>query len=648
MHRDAQAKARVILLLALTAASAAAPALAQVDPPTQATIAHNRAVKAQAPFADRRDFAFADRGYMGTLADPVIRGANGRVVKDLNALDFLKGETPDTVNPSLWRQSQLTARHGLYRVTDNIYQVRGFDAANITFVRGKTGWIVIDTLSEVEPAKAAYDLISTKVGRRPVTGIIYTHVHSDHTGGGGAFTDALVPGAPILAPAGFSKPNEGTGSVLPQAGRRLAYQFGMGLDQSPTGLVGLGVSTTLAGGGTRMLLPPTREIEKDGEEVVIDGVRLRFQLTPNTESTAEMNIAFPDWKVLHMAENANNTQHHILTPRGAVIRDVKAWADGLTKALVQNPDAEVLITAHGWPRFGAKEVADFLGKQRDLYAYLHDQTIRYMNKGMTGEEIAAALQLSPALEKEWYDRPYYGSFSFNTRAVYQYFWGWYDGNPVNLAPLSPVDEARRYVAALGGAERVRTLAQSAYDAGDFAWGAELLNRAVFADARDTAARTLLARCYEQLAWQSENAVWRNAYLAGARELRGGLAASPPARDAGVAQLPPSQIFDVLATRLDPEKAGNGSVRISFVFSDAGDERQTVTVANGVLVHYATRPPGADDAEIRLTRAALSSSLVPGQPYATPQGATLTGDVSAVARLFSWIEAPPRPFPIVSR
>jgi len=624
-------------------------ALAQTDAPSPQTLAHNRAAREAAPFNDTRDLDFAARGFIGTRTDPLIRAADGRVVWDLNAYDFLKGEAPASVNPSLWRHSQLVARHGLFKVTDRIYQVRGFDIANITFVRGDTGWIVIDTLTNVETAKAAYDLVSEKLGQLPVTAIIYTHSHTDHFGGAAALQPVLAKNAPIIAPKGFLAAAVSENVIAgPAMIRRAAYQFGFPLDKSATGTVGSAIGAAIPG-GTQGLLPPTQDIDTDGTEQVIDGVRLRFQLTPGTEAPAEMNIAFPDWKVIDLAENANPTLHNILTPRGAVIRDARSWANGLSEALAQSEGYEVLITSHGWPRFGASEVSDFIAKHRDLYAFLHDQTVRLMNQGLTGEEIAARIKLPKALEKEWYNRSYYGSLSFNARAVYQYYMGWYDANPVHLAAQTHEDRARKYVEALGGNTRVRELAQKAYDKGDYAWAAELLDQAVFADTRDKAARDLLARSYDQLAWQSENAVWRNIYRTGATELRDGVK-SPSANAGGglVAALPTASLFDVLAVRLDPDKAGEASLRLGFVFPDR-NEQITVTVANGVLTH---RPGLASklDATLTVKRSDLIAALLGGQPLAAKVmsgEAQISGNGGAFLKLVNWLDKPDPAFAIVT-
>lgn len=621
----------------------------RTDSPSTATRAHNATVAGQVPFDDVRDFDFARRGFLATRADPLIRGADGHVVWDLSALDFVHGGVPATVNPSLWRHAQLLAIHGLFQVTDRIFQVRGFDISNITFVRGDRGWVVVDTLTTNETARAAYDLISERFGRLPITGIVYTHSHADHFGG----TAGLIASGtdiPIVAPRGFLDAAVSENVLAgPAMSRRAAYQFGMPLDRDSSGSLGSGIGMGIPQ-GTQSLIPPNRTINATGEEVVIDGVRIRFQLTLGTEAPAEMNLAFPDWKVLDLAENANPSQHNILTPRGAAIRSAKAWADGLTEALDFFPGYDVLITSHGWPRFGEQEVADYIGRHRDAYAFLHDQTVRLMNQGLTGDEIAARLRLPSALEREWYNRPYYGSLSFNVRAVYQYYMGWYDANPVHLAPLPPEEGGRRYVEALGGDTRVLDLAREAYDRGDYTWSAELLNRLVFADPGNARARDLLARNYDQLAWQSENSVWRNIYRTGATELRDGVPRMPRANGVGVAAaLPVGSLFDVLATRIDPEKAGDQHLRLAFVFPDR-NAQVTVSLDNGVLTHRAGLSERAVDATLTVRYADFLAAFLGGVPLApriAAGEARIDGDAAAFGRLVSILDAPDPAFAIVT-
>ena len=650
-------KTKFVTLSALIAVWAfGAVQAAALDRPSEFTESAQKQVEASSPFSDKRDFDFASRGFIGSRLDPVIRNAAGQPVWDLSAFDFLKGERPSTVNPSLWRQGQLLAKHGLFQVSERIWQVRGFDLANITFVRGDAGWVIIDTLGSTETAKAALDLANERLGARPISAIIYTHSHVDHYGGAGGLVSALDVRSgkvPVIAPKGFLAAAIGENVIAgPAMARRAAYQFGVPLPKSALGQVNSGIGPGLAV-GTSTLIPPTKEIERTGETLTVDGVRMVFQFTPGTEAPAEMNINFPDWRVVDMAENANATQHNILTPRGAVVRDAKVWADQLTEALALFGESDILITSHAWPRFGNATIRDYLGKHRDVYAFLHDQTVRLMNKGLNGDEIAARLKLPAALEKEWFDRPYYGSLSFNARAVYQFYMGWYDGNPAHLAPMPPAETGKRYVAAMGGAARVQSMAQTAYDSGDYAWAAELLNRVVMADASNAPAKQLLAGCYEQLGWQSENALWRNMYLTGARELQGGVAPSTRPSNAQtqtIANLPTASVFDLMAVRLDADKVGAGQLKLVFIFPER-NEKTYVTVENGVLIHQAIAAPGTVDATLTLNRSDFLASVFAGvslEPKISGGQAKVDGDSGAFVKLVSWMDRPVPNFPLVTR
>lgn len=605
------------------------------------------ATPAAAQMADpRTDEDFAGRGFVATRADPVIRAADGTPVWNLAAYDFARdAKAPATVDPSLWRHARLLARHGLFRVADRIWQVRGFDLANLTFVKGDKGWIVIDVGSTAETAAAALALVDQQLGRRPISAVVITHSHSDHFGG----IDGIVAPAdqragkiPILAPQGFFAHSVSENVIAgPAMQRRATYQFGVGLGTGPTASMGSGIGPGLPG-GARALPRPTREIAKDGEEVTIDGVRLRFQLTPGTEAPAEMNVAFPDWKVIDMAENANVTQHNILTPRGAQVRDTRAWVAGLTAAIEANPDAEVMMTSHGWPRFGKAAVRDFLVKHRDAYAYLHDQTVRLMNQGLTGDEIATRIELPPSLAREWYNRPYYGSLSFNARAVYQFYLGWYDGNPVHLQAMAPADAGRRYVAAMGGAAKVMALAQQAVAAKDYGWAAELLDRLVMAGEAGPA-RALLAQCYTSLGYASENSLWRNMYLSAARDLKAGAPApATPGGAAGLAaNLSVDDLFALLAVRLDPAKAGEQRLTLAFDLIDPA-ERRVVTVEHGVLVAGRGIAGEPVDATLSASRADLVGALLgvaPLAPKLADGRARISGDKAAFARLVAMLDPP---------
>lgn len=601
-------------------------------------------------FANRQDFDFAERGFLGTRSDPRILAADGRVVWDLAAYDFLKGPAPTTVNPSLWRQSQLLAKHGLFEVAKGVWQVRGFDVSNATFIAGKTGWIVIDPLTSAEVAKAALDLANEKLGARPVVALIYTHSHADHFGGARgmvAQADVDAGKVQVIAPEGFLE-HAVSENVIAGAAmqRRATYQFGSYLPRGPMGQVSSGIGPGVSA-GTQTLIPPTLSIERTGQTLTVDGVKMEFQLTPGTEAPAEMNLYLPDLRVLCLAENANPSMHNVLTPRGALVRDAKEWASYLGEAgRLYGERSDVLFTSHGWPRFGRVEIADYIDKHRDAYKYLHDQSVRLMNEGLLPNEIANRIKLPEALDREWYNRGYYGTMSFNSRAVYQRYMGWYDANPVHLAPLEPADEARRYVAIMGGAAKVQAAAQAAFDAGDDRWAGELLNRLVTADAGNTAARELLARAYERQAASVESAIWRNMYLSGAQELRGGVRTSP-AQGASldfVRNTPTPMLLDLMAVRVDPDKAKDGDVAVDLIFPDR-KERFRIRIRRSVLTYEADPPAGKVDAVLTMPRAQFLSGALAG---ADLSGRTTSGDRTALARLLSWL-TPPRPgFPIVTR
>ncbi|MFZ5685054.1 MAG: alkyl/aryl-sulfatase [Pseudomonadota bacterium] len=597
-------------------------------------------------FADRQDFDFAERGFVATRADPKITAADGRVVWDLSADAYLKGEAPATVNPSLWRQAQLLSKHGLFKVTEGVWQVRGFDLANATFIAGKTGWIVIDPLTSAETARAALDLANQKLGARPVVALIYTHSHIDHFGGARGMVDPADVEAgrvQVIAPQGFLEHAVSENIIAgPAMARRAVYQFGTLLPRGPEGPVSSGIGQGVSA-GTQTLVAPNVEIVRTGQELVVDGVRLQFQLTPGTEAPAEMNIYLPDLKALSLAENANATMHNLLTPRGALVRDAKVWADYLTESLRLYGDrTDVLFTSHAWPRFGREAIADYVGKHRDAYKYLHDQSVRLMNDGLTGPEIANRIRLPEALDREWYNRGYYGTLSFNSRAVYQRYMGWYDANPANLAPLDPADESARYVAAMGGADRVLARAREALAAGDDRWAVALANRLVLADAANTAAREFLAGVYDKLGAEAESAIWRNMYLTGAQELRAGVRPGrPPTASADMLRATPTpMLLDLMAVRLDPEKSKGQSASVDLVFPDR-KEHFRVAVRNDVLTWEAD-PKGPAEAVVTAPRAQFLAVAFAGARLQLP------GDAAALQRLLGFL-TPPRPdFPIVTR
>ncbi|MEQ3552534.1 alkyl sulfatase dimerization domain-containing protein [Pseudonocardia nematodicida] len=600
---------------------------------------------------DEDDVADARRGFVGTRSPAVVHAADGRVVWDADAwTPLLDGPRPDTVHPSLWRQARLVALHGLYQVTEGIYQVRGFDLSNMTLIEGDRGVVVVDPLISTETAAAALELYRAHRGDRPVTGLIYTHCHVDHFGGArGVLTgDDPAHGVPVVAPAGFVEhavaENVYAGTGM---GRRATYMYGAALPIGPTGQVGAGLGMTTST-GTVTMVPPTVDVVHTGQEEVVDGVRMVFQLTPGTEAPAEMNFLLPTHRALCMAENATHTLHNLLTLRGAVVRDPHLWARYLTEAIALFADrADVEFASHHWPTWGADRIERLLSEQRDLYAYLHDQTLRLINQGCTGIEIAELLTPPPALDAAWHTHGYYGSFSHNVKAVYQRYMGWFDGNPAHLWQHPPEAAGRRYVDAIGGPEKLIAVARRAYDDRDLRWAAELLGHLVFADPGNAEARELQAATFDQLAFGAENATWRNFYLSGAAELRGGSAgtATVTASPDLLAGLGLGELFDSLAVRVDGPRAAAARSAIDWtVTGPAGEQRYWTRLRNGVLVHGPGTGRDVPDARIRISRADLLA-LVGGAPRA--DGPVIDGDAGALDTLRGALDEPDPEFAIVT-
>lgn len=606
------------------------------------------------PFDDTRDFADADRGFIGALEECVITADDGRVVWNNDAYAFLDGEAPHTVNPSLWRQSQLVARQGLYEVVEGIYQVRGFDISNITFIEGTEGVIVIDPLVCVETAAAGLALYRKHRGDRRVTGIIYTHSHIDHFGGvkGVTTQDDVDAGlVPVVAPEGFVEhavsENVYAGTAM---ARRAGYMYGAALERSPHGQVGAGLGQTTAT-GTVTLIPPTIDITTTGQEITLDGVRIVFQMAHGAEAPSEMHFYFPDFEAMCLAENATHTMHNLLTLRGALIRDPHAWAAYLTETIdMFGSKAKVAFASHHWPTWGTENIVEYLAVQRDVYAYMHDQTLRLLNQGYVGSEIAEEFALPPALEAAWHARGYYGTVSHNVKAIYQRYMGWYDGNPAHLWQHPPVESAKRYLDAMGGGDAVVVHASTAFDAGDFRWAAELLNHVVFAEPGHDLARTLLADTYEQLGYGSESGIWRCVYLSGAHELREGNFGTPGVAASAdiMGQLTPEHFFDVLAIRINGPKCWDESFTLDVAFTDL-DRTYRLGLRNGVLTYTLAPQAKAADATLRLPHAVMPKLLV-GAP--TPEamaavGASIEGDASVLVRLLSVLDPPNPDFAIVT-
>ena len=582
-----------------------------------AIVAQQRALRDSLRFSDVRDFDDVSRGLVGRRQPNAVTAADGRVVWDNDTYDFIEGDPPDTVNPSLWRQSTLVATDGLFEVVPGLYQVRGMDLSNISFVEGETGVIVIDPLISTETAAAALALYREHRGDRPVTGVIYSHCHVDHFGGVKGVTtqeDVEAGRVPVLAPEGFVEhavsENVYAGTAM---GRRAGYMYGAALPRSPQGALGAGLGQTTST-GTVTLIPPTVEITTTGQEEVVDGVRMVFQMAPNTEAPAEMLFYFPDLNALCAAEDATHNLHNLLTLRGALVRDPHVWSKYLTETVdLFGGEVEVVFASHHWPTWGNEQVLEFLTIQRDLYAYLHDQTLRMLNKGLVGSEIAEQITLPPALENAWSTRGYYGSVSHNVKAIYQRYLGWFDGNPAHLWEHTPVEKAKRYVDLGGGADAVVENGQAAFDAGDYRWAAEVLSHVVFAQPDHAPARELLADTLEQLGYGSENGTWRNFYLSGAYELRNGQFGTPTvtASPDMVAQLSPDMLFDAMAVQVDGPAAWNEKLSIDVVLTDV-DERYRLRLANGALTYSSATQTGDADVTLTTTRRSLPA-LALGTP-----------------------------------
>ncbi|ETT25041.1 alkyl sulfatase [Rhodococcus aetherivorans] len=613
-----------------------------------------QAAAAALPADDGQDSEDVTRGFVGRSEQRRITGADGRVVWDLDAYAFLDGSAPETAHPSLWRQGRLLAEDGLFEVVPGIYQLRGFDLSVMTVVEGEAGVIVIDPLISAETAAAALALYRGYRGDRPVSGMIYTHSHVDHFGGvKGVLDPGLVEAGtvPVVAPAGFLEhavaENLFAGTAM---SRRSGYMYGAALEKGPAGQIGAGLGQT-SSAGTVTLIAPTVDITATGQELTVDGVRMVFQLTPGTEAPAEMNIWFPDRRALCAAENATHTMHNILTLRGAVVRDAHAWGHYLNETIGLWGDAlDIVFASHHWPTWGRERALEFLSVQRDMYLYLHDQTLRMMNQGLVGAEIAERFEMPPALAAAWHTHGYYGSVSHNVKAIYQRYMGWYDGNPANLWAHPPVEAARRYVDAMGGADAALAVARDAFEEGDYRWVLEVCKHLLFTDDTDQAARALQADAMEQLAYGSENGTWRCIYLAGAKELRDGIFGSPVQSSGDFLDaLTVPQLFDSLAVRVDGPRAWDLRLVISWILTDLGITYLT-ELQHGVLNHRTVDAPLPGSTVFTLTRrtliGALTGQLDPATALADGTIA-VTGDPTVAGRLFEVLAPVDPDFAIVT-
>jgi alkyl sulfatase BDS1-like metallo-beta-lactamase superfamily hydrolase len=651
-------------------------------PASRHTVAANAAVAASLDLDDPADWARVAQGRIAGPASPQVLHDGGWPVWDLDAFGFLdEADPPPTVNPSLWRQARLNREAGLFEVAPGIVQVRGLDLSNLTVVEGREGRIVVDPLTSAETARAALDLVEAHLGARPVHTVVYTHSHVDHFAGvRGVVDEADVDAGrvQIVAPAGFLgaavAENVVAGNVMT---RRASYMYGALLPRGPFGHVDAGLGKGVPLLGSPGLLAPTHDITATGTEMVIDGVRMVFQLTPDTEAPAEMNFLFPDHRALCMAENCTANLHNLYTPRGALVRDALAWSKYINEAIELFADrADVVFASHHWPRWGAEDMLRYLRTQRDTYRYLHDQVLRLANHGQTMVEIAEELDLPPSLAGEHASRGYYGTVNHNAKAVYQRYLGWFDANPAHLHPHPPAAVGRRYVALAGGPEALMAHARDAFDDGDYRWVVEVVNHLVFADPDHTDARLLQADALEQLGYQAESGPWRGFYLTGAQELRHGHPAGGGRNSVGedtVRAMTTEMLFDYLGVRLNGPEADGRRLIIEVEVTDRA-ERWRLGLEHGA-VHAVplagaawsaergvdgTRPDEASatraagtaevDCRVRLTHDALAS-LVLGtlstDELVAAGGLVVDGDGGALETLFGLLDTFTLWFPIVT-
>ena len=615
-----KARAIATMLLAATA-FAGTPAMAQQGTESRGATANteraNAAVRQAMTMNDNQDFEDATRGLMAQLKDPIVKAADGRVVWNTQRYEFVKGDPPATVNPSLWREQKLNTAAGLFKVVDGVYQIRGYDMANMTLVEGASGWIVIDTLFTEDMARAGLKLaMETLKSSKPVVAVIYTHSHVDHFGGvRGVVDEADVRSGKVklIAPEGFMD-NAIAENVLAgnAMSRRANYMYGISLPANDKGSVGTGLGLTLSNGAPG-LIPPTVIVKQTGEEMTIDGVRIQFQMAQDTEAPSEMMMYLPEKKALCLSEVAVKLMHNVYTIRGAKVRDALVWSKYINETLDLFPDAEVAFASHHWPTWGNANVRQFVANQRDTYRFLHDRALNLANQGETMPELANASFFPKGLAADASSHGYYGTLSHNLRAVYNFYLGYYDANPATLDPLLPTESAKRYVAAMGGEAAVVALGRKAFADGDYRWVVELVNKAVFANPNNAEARALQADALEQLGYQAESATWRNAYLMGALELRSG------PKDPGVSSSGPDTVrgmtnellFDFIALRLNHEKTDGMKAAISMVFSDS-NEVWALELSNSVLNSTRGRVLKNPDVTITLTRPAFLAMLLQGK------------------------------------
>jgi alkyl sulfatase BDS1-like metallo-beta-lactamase superfamily hydrolase len=621
----------------------------------QATQKANAQVTQELKLDDPQDFEDARRGLIARPEGKIL-SADGSVLIDFDAFKFVDGQPPATVNPSLWRHAILNAQTGLFKLTDGVYQVRGFDIANITLVEGGTGWIVIDTLTARESAAAALAFARKHLGDKPVAAIVFTHSHADHFGGAlGVVTAKEVAERkiPVIASEGFMEEATSENILVGTAmARRSMYQFGKNLERSSKGNVDTGLGKSVAYGAIG-ILAPTQLITEPTQELTLDGVRFVFHNVPGAEAPAELTFSIPDKKLYGGAENLAQTMHNLLPVRGAKVRDSLRWATYMQQALDQLADAEIYVGQHNWPIWGNARIAEFITKHRDIYKYTHDQTVRLINAGYTPREIADMVKLPKSLASYPGARGYYGDLRHNVKAVYQFYLGAYDGNPANLNPLPPQESAKRYLELIGGADKAVAAAQAAFDKGDFRWAAELLNQVVFGAPDHKGASALLARTYDQMGYMAEAATWRNSYLTAAAELRDG----PPKKGVDrsflvdmLMETPIERFLEAMATGLDGPAADGKDLKVNLVLTDT-KESYLLWIENAVLHFKKTAPDTSANATLTLTKPIfikMMAGTAGVKDTLLSDDLKIDGSKIDLVRFFTLIDKAPGTFAIVTK
>jgi alkyl sulfatase BDS1-like metallo-beta-lactamase superfamily hydrolase len=624
--------------------------------PTETTARANQQVLDDLPFHNKQDFEDAIKGFIATDEKLAIKNSRDEVIWRPGDYTFIDGDAPASANPSLWRQEKLNNINGLFKVSERIYQIRGYDLANMSVIEGDTGWIVVDPLTTRETAAQGLALVRQHLGDKPITGVIFTHSHVDHFGGAlGVISKAEIAegNIPIVAPIGFIEEATSENVIAGNAmTRRSTFSYGKNLPRSERGHIGSGLGKAPAFGGTTGIVVPNYTVDRTGQELNIDGINFIFQNASGSEAPSELTFYLPQLKTYCGAEVLSRNMHNIYTLRGAKVRDAVKWANFINEAMSMAADADNYFASHHWPMWGNTEIIGYMEKQRDMYKYIHDQTMRLANEGLTPNEIAEEIEMPDSLRQQFYNRDYYGTLKHNSKAVYQHYYGWYDGNPANLDALTPIDAGTKYIELMGGADKVIQAAQSAFDNGEYRWVAQLLNHLVFSDPKNQSAKALLAKAYDQLGYQAESGVWRDVYLTASQELRTGAPEKgmdlADAKDF-IIQTPVDKFFDAMSVRLNGMKADGVEKVINVRISDLNED-YVLRIKNSVFHHTMGQADPNANASISISHSLLMNMLTGSvgiKDILTSDELSIEGSKIDLVRFFSLFEAPKTTFNIIT-